>query len=438
MDAVLLARLQFALTIGFHYIFPPVSIGLAWLILWFLTLGLKSGRAIFDTMARFWIKIFAITFALGVASGVTMEFQFGTNWAAYSRFVGDIFGAPLAAEGIFAFFLESSFLGILVYGEKRVSRPVYWFSALMVAFGATLSAFWIVVANSWQQTPAGFKLNGGRAIMVDFFEVLFNPSTLHRFAHVICGALIVGSFLVIGISAHYLLQRKFADFARRSMKHALFLAFFSTLAIWGVGHGHAVQVSAMQPEKMAAFEGLWQTQSSAPLMLVGLPDAEHETNYFSWALPGGLSFLLGLDQDVPVKGLKDYAPEDRPPVLLSFLSFHAMVLCGGYMLLFVLSGITLLWRRKLYENRLFLWLAVASIPVPFVANEMGWMAAEVGRQPWIVYHLMRTASAISTSVPAVQIMISIAVFCVVYALLFGAWLYLMYYKVAEGPGDERP
>ena len=433
MDVVMLARMQFALTVAFHYIFPPLTIGMAWLVLWFQTLAIKKGETIYDEMAHFWIKLFAITFALGVATGITMEFQFGTNWAAYSRFVGDIFGAPLAAEGIFAFFLESTFLGIMLYGEKRVSRRVYWFSSLMVALGSTLSAFWIVVANSWQQTPAGFKLVGGRAEMVDFLAVLFNPSCLNRFFHVICGALIVGSFFILGISAHYLLHGRFTDFARRSLKHALILAFISSLLTVLVGHGHAVQVAATQPEKMAAFEGLWDSQSHAPLMIVGLPDAEHQTNYFSLAIPGGLSFLLGIPFDTSVKGLKDFAPEDRPPVMLSFLSFHAMVVMGGYMLLFTLLGIFLLPRGHVYANRHFLRLAVLSIPIPFVANEVGWMAAEVGRQPWIVYHLMRTEHALSVSVPAWQIVISIALFVVVYSLLFGVWIYLIRHLVAKGP-----
>ena len=437
MDTVMLARIQFALTIAFHYIFPPLTIGVAWLVVWFQTLAITKKQTIYEEMARFWIKIFSITFAIGVATGITMEFQFGTNWAAYSRFVGDIFGAPLAAEGIFAFFLESSFLGIMVYGEKKVSRRVYWFSSLMVAVGSTLSAFWIVVANSWQQTPAGYAINGGRAEMTDFFAVLFNPSTLHRYSHVVCGALIVGSFFVLGISAHYLIKHRFTDFARRSFKHALILAFVSSVCILFIGHGHARQVAATQPEKFAAFEGLWETQPQAPLMLIGLPDAARESNYFAVAIPGGLSYLLGVSPDTPIKGLKEFKPEDRPPVMLSFLSFHVMVGIGAYLILFSLWGIFLLRRGTVYSNNLFLRMTVLSIPLPIIGNEIGWMAAEVGRQPWIVYRLMRTASAVSVSVPAWQIVISIGVFAVIYSLLFYAWIYLLKNKVAAGPATSE-
>jgi cytochrome d ubiquinol oxidase subunit I len=235
------------------------------MLFYYQTRFLRTGDSLFQQLSRFWTRLFAITFAVGVATGITMEFQFGTNWAAYSRFVGDIFGAPLAAEGVFAFFLESSFLAILIYGEKRVSRKVYWLSSLLVAVGATLSAFWIVVANSWQQTPAGYHLVNGRAELTGFWEAVFNPSTLPRYLHVIAGALVVGTFFVIGVSALMLLKKRHVAFAERSLKSALIPFFISILLVMGVGHGHAVQVAKTQPAKLAAFEGLWETQTGAPL-----------------------------------------------------------------------------------------------------------------------------------------------------------------------------
>ncbi|MBT3223645.1 MAG: cytochrome ubiquinol oxidase subunit I, partial [Proteobacteria bacterium] len=291
MDPTLLARVQFALTICFHYIFPLITIGMAWLNVWMLTRYLFGGDEMYRQMARFWIKVFAVTFAVGVATGITMEFQFGTNWAVYSRMVGDIFGAPLAAEGIFAFFLESSFLGVLLFGERKVSKRVYWFSALMVAVGSTMSAFWIVVANSWQQTPAGFAepIVNGRAELVDFWAAVFNPSTVPRFLHVVDGALVTGAFFVLGLSAWFLLRQRHVDFALRSARMALIMAFVTSLVQVGLGHFHAVQVAETQPIKLAAMEGIWETQTNAPLLIFGIPNVSEERTDFKIEMPGMLS-----------------------------------------------------------------------------------------------------------------------------------------------------
>ncbi|MEN8255223.1 MAG: cytochrome ubiquinol oxidase subunit I [Verrucomicrobiota bacterium] len=441
MDAVLLARIQFALTIGFHYIFPPLTIGLGWMIFMYNTRARKGGDPVFRQLAEFWTKVFAITFAIGVATGITMEFQFGTNWAAYSRFVGDIFGAPLAAEGVFAFFLESSFLGILLYGKKRVSQTVYWISSLLVALGATLSAFWIVVANSWQQTPAGYQVvvevvNGVevlRAELVDFWAAVFNPSTLPRYTHVIGGALVVGTFFVLGTSAWMLLKKRHVDFAKASLKSAVLPAFLSVVLVVVIGHSHAVQVAETQPAKLAAFEGLWETQANAPLLLFGVPNAEQEQTDLAIAVPGLLSTLVGGSTDTEVQGLKDFAPEDRPPLLMTFFSFHFMLYLGGWFALVSLIGL-LLWKLgKLHEAKLFLWMAALTVPLPFIANELGWIAAEVGRQPWVVQDLLRTSHAVSASVPAGQILASIIMFSLIYSLLFGLWIYLLRRQFDKGP-----
>ncbi len=438
MDAVLLARIQFALTIGFHYIFPVITIGMAWMIVWMLTRHLRTGEPIYQRMARFWIRVFALSFAVGVATGITMEFQFGMNWARYSRFVGDIFGAPLAAEGILAFFLESSFLGIMLYGERRLSKRVYWFSSLMVAVGSTLSGFWIVVANSWQQTPAGFQIVNGRAELVDFWAAVFNPSTMPRYLHTIDGALAAGAFFIMGLSAWFLLRGEHQEFARKSLSMALVLAFLASVAQIPLGHFHAVQVAETQPVKLAAFEGLWETQTNAPLLIMGLPNQEKQRTDFALEIPGLLSIGVGGSTETEVAGLKDFPEDEWPPLLLSFFSFHFMVGLGFYFIGLTALGLFLLWRQKLHENRLFLWAALLSIPLPVIANELGWMAAEVGRQPWIVYGLMRTDQAFSTVVPAGQILASIVMFTTVYTLLFCVWIFLLRRKLLKGPESEIP
>ncbi|MCP4374970.1 MAG: cytochrome ubiquinol oxidase subunit I, partial [bacterium] len=277
MDVVLLSRIKFAMTAGFHFIFPPITIGLAWILVWMFWRYYKSNDELYGQMARFWLKIFGVTFAVGVATGITLEFQFGTNWADYSRFVGDIFGAPLAAEGIFAFFLESTFVGVLLFGWKRISKKAMWFASLMVAVGATLSAFWIIVANSWMQTPAGYEIIDGRAQLNDFFAAVFNPSTMPRYLHTVNAALITGGMFVLGISAWFLKKGKHTEFARRSLKAALCITLLSSLAQIPLGHYHAVQVAQTQPEKLAAFEGLYETQRNAPALLFGIVDDEAET-----------------------------------------------------------------------------------------------------------------------------------------------------------------
>lgn len=433
MDAVLLARIQFAMTIGFHYIFPPLSIGLAWMLFIYQVRYLKTGNSVYQQLSRFWTRMFAITFAIGVATGITMEFQFGTNWAAYSRFVGDIFGAPLAAEGVFAFFLESSFLAILIYGEKRVSRKVYCLSSFLVAAGATLSAFWIVVANSWQQTPAGYHIVNGRAELTNFWEAVFNPSTLPRYFHVVSAAFVLGAFFVLGVSALMLIKRKHVEFAERSLKSALIPAFVSVLLVVIIGHWHAIEVSENQPVKLAAYEGLWETQTKAPLLLFGVPNQKEEKTDFAISVPGLLSFAIAGDANHEVKGLKDFAKEDRPPLLPTFFSFHLMVYLGGWFVLISVLGL-LLWKiGKVTSNKPFLYAAALTIPLPFIANELGWMSAEIGRQPWVVYNLMRTKDAVSASVPAGQILASIIMFSIIYSLLFGVWVFLLGRQFNKGP-----
>ncbi len=435
MDAALLARIQFAFTVSFHYIFPVISIGLAWMIVWFQTSFIRTGEEFYRKIARFWIKLFAVTFAVGVATGITMEFQFGTNWAAYSRFVGDIFGAPLAAEGIFAFFLESSFLGILLYGEHKVSKKVYWFSGLMIAIGSTLSGFWIVVANSWQQTPAGHVVENGKAVLVDFWAAVFNPSTLPRYAHVIDGAIITGAFFVMGISAIYLLRGVHTKFAKTSMKAGLIVATVAVFMVGPISHWHAVQVANTQPAKLAAFEGLWETTDRAPFLLFGVPNVKEEKTDFAIEIPGLLSLLVGGSLDTKVTGLKDIPKDERPPILPTFGAFHTMIALGGFFGLMCVWGLFLLWRGKLYTTKLFHIAAIITIPLPVICNELGWMAAEIGRQPWIVQGLLKTKDAISASVSAGEIITTLVLFGGIYALLFAVWIFTLRFKINNGPEE---
>ncbi|HOZ48964.1 MAG TPA: cytochrome ubiquinol oxidase subunit I [Candidatus Hydrogenedentes bacterium] len=433
MNAILLARIQFALTVGFHFIFPPISIGLAWLLVVAEGLGWRRNDAVWREVGRFFGGLLAITFAVGVASGIVMEFQFGTNWAGYSRFVGDIFGAPLAAEALFAFFLESTFLGLYLFGRDRVSKGVHWFSILMVAVGSTLSAFWILVANSWQQTPAGFELRNGRAELTSFFEAVFNPSTLPRFLHTIDASLIAGAFFMAGIAAALLFKDGENAVARKALKLALvFGLVFGGIEVFPSGHYSAQQVAATQPAKLAACEGLFEGQERAPLTVFGVP-GQTELK-LAIGLPGALSLLAFNRFDAYVAGLHDFPEDERPPVFITFTSFHLMVGLGTLFLLMLSWGCFRLWQGRLWTDRLTLGAFVLALPLPVVACELGWMCAEVGRQPWIVYKLLRTADAASEVVSAGAILFSILLFGAIYLLLGALYVYLIVKMVRRGPG----
>jgi cytochrome d ubiquinol oxidase subunit I len=308
----------------------------------------------------------------------------------------------------------------------------------MVAVGSTLSGFWIVVANSWQQTPAGFHIVNGRAELVDFWAAVFNPSTVPRYLHTIDGALVAGAFFVMGLSAWFLLRGEHREFAKKSLNMALVLGFLASVAQVPLGHFHAVQVAETQPAKLAAFEGLWETQTNAPLLVFGLPNREQERTDFALEMPGVLSIGVGGSTETEIAGLKDFPEEEWPPIHLSFFSFHLMVGLGFYFIGLTALGLFLLWRQQLYENRLFLRVALLSIPLAVIANELGWMAAEVGRQPWIVYGLMRTDQAFSTAVPAGQILASIVMFTAIYTLLFCVWIFLLRRRLLNGPESEIP
>jgi cytochrome d ubiquinol oxidase subunit I len=438
MDVLTLSRIQFGATIAFHYIYPPLSIGLGVLLVVMEGLWLKTKNPVYHQMARFWTKVFALTFAIGVATGIVMEFEFGTNWATYSRYVGDVFGSALAAEGIFAFFLESGFLAVLMFGWDRVSRKMHFFSTCMVCLGAHFSAIWIVVANSWMQTPAGYKLvirNGmERAEITNFWELVFNPSSMDRLFHTLCGAWQAGAFLVVSVSAWYLLKKRHLDFARASLRVSLTVALAASLLQLVSGDISARGVAKNQPEKLAAFEGLYNTTSNAPLTLAGWVDEKNE-KIVGIQMPGMLSFLAHNDVHATVIGLNNYAPEDRPPVQASFLFFHGMVAIGFAMIAIAALGFLYFRRGSLHERRWLLWILVFSVLGPQIANQLGWFAAEVGRQPWIVYHLMRTPAGLSAVVKANVVLTSLILFTFIYFLLFAVFIYLLNDKIQHGPDD---
>ena len=438
MDVLTLSRIQFGATIAFHYLYPPLSIGLGILLVLMEGAWLRTGNDLYHQMARFWTKVFALTFAIGVATGIVMEFEFGTNWASYSRFVGDVFGSALAAEGIFAFFLESGFLAVLLFGWDKVGRGTHFFATCMVALGAHFSAVWIVVANSWMQTPAGYHIVGSgmhaRAEVTDFWQVVFNPSMLERLFHTLCGAWSAGSFLVVSVSAWYLLKEKHLEFARKSLKLALIVALVASLLQAFSGHLSAQGVGRNQPAKLAAFEGLYQTTSNAPLVLAGIVDEKNQ-RVVGLSAPFLLSFLTHNDFHSPVTGLNEFKPEDRPPVQASFLFFHGMVAIGFALIGIAALGFLYFKHGSLHQRRWLLWLLVFSVLGPQLANQLGWFAAEVGRQPWIVYGVMRTPEGLSAVVKANVVVASLILFTVIYFLLFTVFIYLLHQKIQHGPDD---
>ena len=455
MNVELLARLQFAFTAAFHYLFPPLSIGLGVVLVMMEGAWLRTRDPLYHNMARFWTKVFGLIFGLGVATGIVLEFEFGTNWATYSRFVGDVFGSALAAEGIFAFFLESGFLAILLFGWDKVGPRLHFFATCMVTLGAHFSAVWIIVANSWQQTPAGshLELGGqpvlletvvaagdlGRARMVidDFWGVVFNPSSLDRLGHTLVGAWSAGALLVVSVAAFYLLRRRHLAFAAASLKIGLALALASSLLSLVTGHGSATSVARHQPSKLAAMEGCWQTGPEAPLHPFGWVDAAN-TRTIGPAIPAGLSWFAGGTRGHVVTGLNDIPPDLRPPVQATFQCFHLMVAAGFAMIALSCWGGWLWWRGRLDNaacgaTRWFLRLAVPAVLLPQLANQAGWFTAEIGRQPWIVWGYLRTGEAFSAVVKANQVLASLIGFGLVYLLLFVLFLFLLNRKIQHGP-----
>ena len=459
MDVEILSRIQFAFTVAFHYLYPPLSIGLGVILVIMEAMWLKTGHVRYHNMARYWTRIFGLTFAIGVASGIVMEFEFGTNWAAYSRFVGDVFGSALAAEGIFAFFLESGFLAILLFGWNKVGPKLHFFSTAMVCLGAHFSAVWIVVANSWMQTPAGFSIeyNGeimppgfvptadqilhSRAVIHDFWALIFNPSSMDRLSHVIVGCWQTGAFLVVGISAFYLLRGRHKEFAASSLKIGLCVAAVASLLQLATGANSADGVTKNQPAKLAAMEGIFETQANAPMSIGGWVDAETRETV-GLKIPGMLSYLVGGSTDTVVKGLDAFPEQDWPPVQPVFQFYHLMIAIGMALIGVAWLGMFMWWRGWLFDLsnplvRAYYCILVLSVLGPQIANQAGWFTAEMGRQPWIVYGLMRTSQGLSEVVAANHVLASLIMFSFIYALLFAVFLYLLARKIQRGPDNEE-
>lgn len=440
MDVEILARFQFAFTIMFHYIYPQLSIGLGLILVIIESIYMKTNNPLYLNMARFWTKVFALTFALGVSTGIVMEFEFGTNWSTYSRYVGDVFGSALAAEGVFAFFLESGFLAILLFGWHRVRPGVHYFATWMVCLGAHFSAIWIIVANSWMQTPAGFHIVGeglqARAEIVDFWAMVFNPSSMDRLIHSVIGAWLSGGFLVISVAAYYLLKKRHLDFAKQSLKIGMAVVSVALILQLFSGDSSARGVARNQPAKFAAMEGVFHSESEAPLTLFALPNVQEERLDYHLAIPKLLSFLAFHDFNAEIKGLDTVPRKDWPNVSAVFQTFHLMIAMWTAMVIVTLSALYLLWKQRLFETSWALKLLIISVLFPQIGNQAGWVTAEMGRYPWIVQGLLRISEGLSKSVTANQVLGSIIMFGFVYFFLFLLFLYLLNEKILHGPEDK--
>ena len=440
MDVEILARIQFAFTVAFHYIYPPLSIGIGLLIVLFESIYIKTGNKEYETLTRFWIKIFALTFGIGVATGIIMEFEFGTNWAVYSRYVGDIFGSALAAEGLFAFGLESTFLGVLLFGWNRVKPWVHLVSTIGVFLGSMFSAVWIVVANSWQQTPAGYHIVGeglhARAEVTDFWAMVFNPSSVDRLIHTWQGAFLAGAFLVLSVHAYYLKKGRFVAISKKAFPIALGVATFFSFTQLLSGHSSADGVAVNQPAKLAAMEGHFEKNAPADLYLMGWVNKKDQT-VTGIGIPGGLSFLVHQDFKAPIKGLNNFPEQDRPSQINAVFQFyHIMVAIGLFLIALTFYASFLWFKGKLFETKWLLTIFSYSVLLPQIANQVGWFTAEMGRQPWVVYGQLRTSQAFSQEVSANQIVFSLVLFTLVYSLLLVLFIYSVNKKVKHGPYDS--
>jgi cytochrome bd ubiquinol oxidase subunit I len=436
LDPILLARIQFAFTVSFHILFPSFTIGLsAWLFV-LEALWLKTGRMIYLDTAKHWSKIFAVSFGMGVVSGVVMSYEFGTNWSVLSRAGGNIIGPLMSYEVLTAFFLEAGFLGIMLFGWKHVPKGVHLFATGMVALGTLISAFWILSANSWMQTPAGYVIKDGVLHVANWWQVIFNPSFPYRFAHMVTAAYLTTSFCVGGIGAWYLLRGRSIDHGKIMLGMALSLFVWAAPLQVLLGDMHGLNTLKYQPAKIAALEAHWVTGSNVPLILFAIPDPKQETNHYQLEVPELGSLILTHSWNGTVKGLKDFPPNDRPNPIIPFFAFRIMVGCGLIMVALGLIGAYLWLRGRLFTTRWYLRAMFTAWPIGFIAVLAGWFTTETGRQPWVVYGILRTADAASP-VPGGSVLTSIILFVLVYGFVFGAGLYYMAKLVRSGP-DETP
>ena len=439
MDAATTAaRWQFAFTIMFHYLFPVLTMGLGVLIAVLKTVQLRTGRAEYGVAARFWARIFAITFATGVVTGIPMEFQFGTNWARFSALAGSVVGQTLFMEGVFAFFAESSFLGLFLFGERRVAPLVHWLSAVMVAAGAVLSGFFIVATNAWMQHPVAYRMVNGRAELTSLWGLLSNPYVRWQYPHVISGSLIVASMVMAGIGAFYLLARRHEATARTFVRTGVIAgAIFSVTSLFPTGAFHGENIAEYQPVKMAAMEGIFETQPRAGMAIIGMPDTGRKQLMDPIVVPSALSYLAYGDARAIVTGLNDFPEDQHPPVEIVYYAYHIMVGLGTIFIAVLGVSALQLWRGRLLESRALLWLLMLAMPFPYIANHAGWVVAEVGRQPWIVYGLLRSADAASQNVTAGMTYFTLLGFMGLYALVGMLYLVLFLRIVQRGPDEGQ-
>jgi cytochrome d ubiquinol oxidase subunit I len=438
LDPVLLSRLQFAWVVAWHILLPAFTVGLASYIAVLEGLGLVTAKPVFLRLSQLWTRIFAVSFGMGVVSGVVMPFQFGTNWSRFSDATANVLSPLLAYEGLTAFFLESAFLGVLLFGRKLVPRWAHFVAALMVAGGTLFSSFWILSTNSWMQTPAGFEIVDGRFFPKDWIAIMFNPSFPYRLAHTVVAFYITTAFVVQGVAAHYLRRGRFAEEARMMLAMALMLLAILVPLQIVIGDAHGLNTLQHQPAKVAAIEAHWHTESRVPLILFALPDEATESNRLTLAIPELGSLVLTHDPDGRVRGLTDWPKAERPPVTVPFFAFRIMVGIGIAMLALVVAGGWLGFRRRLFETRWFLGLAQLASPFGFLAVIAGWTTTEVGRQPWTVYGLLRTADSVSPSLTGTDVLISLAGYAVVYLVMFPAGIAVMARLVKVGPAAVEP
>ncbi len=437
MDALALSRLQFAVTSMFHFIFVPLTLGLSVLVAYMETLYVRTGDEMYLRMTKFWGKLFLINFVLGVVTGITMEFQFGMNWAEYSKYVGDIFGAPLAIEATVAFFLESTFIGLWVFGWKKISPKVHALSIWLVALATNLSALWILLANGWMQHPVGYVIKNNRAEMVDFTALITNTYGLIKFFHTLFSGYVIAAFFVMGISAYHLLKKNDGTFFTRSFKTAATFGLLSSLLIFIVGDFHAAEVAKTQPTKFAAMESVWETKQAAAYNLIVIPDTANERNSVeAIGIPKLMSFLAFGEGEATIKGLKDFPVGERPPVMATFVSFRVMIIFGLLFVLLTFIAFVVSRKDRLESSPAFLKLMLYALPLPYLAAQFGWIVAEVGRQPWIVYGVLKTSDAASKAVSSTQVWASLIGFTLVYGLLAVVDIYLLTTAAKKGPDND--
>ena len=439
MDLVTLSRLQFAATTMFHFLFVPLTLGLTIMIAYMETRYVRTGDETYLHMTKFWAKLFLINFAVGVVTGITLEFQFGTNWSRYSAFVGDVFGSLLAIEATATFFLESTFIGVWLFSWNKLSKGAHAAVAWLVAIGSNFSAVWILIANAWMQSPVGYTIRDGRAEMVDFLAVITQRFAIYKIIHTISAALVLSAFFIMGISAYHLLKNRHKEFFLKSFRTGLGFGIIFSLLVFILGDLNGIVVAEKQPTKLAAMESLWETTERAPVFLFAWPDPENERNAIEiGAIPGLLSFLVKRDVNAEVQGLRDFPKDERPPVLAVSMAFKGMVGLG--VVFIVLTFMGWFYRNRLLEKRWYLKVMMLAIPLPYLAIQLGWLVTELGRQPWIVFGLARTADSASP-IAASQVATSLVAFIVVYGILGATGFFLMYMKAIKGPDlapEETP